>query len=348
VRVFDNPDFASLPAEIERLFEAAGEQDFFNLPGWFDLVSRFGTRPGWQSQLIVDDSAGAAFVLQVNSRTGEIESAVTPYSCRYDAIHRDAAGSVQALARDIASTGSLGPSLVLRGFDPKAQSFDAALHGLRNGGLRAKTFFSWGNWHEAVAGKTFDAYLADRPSELVNTHRRKQKAAQGKIEFDLTRSNDGAAAEAFIADYDRVYRESWKEPEPFPHFIPELIRFAAKQEALRAGVLRIDGEAAAAQFWILWEKKALLFKLAFADKFRAHSPGTLLTMRMLQSLFEQDRPDLLDFGRGDDPYKKLWVSSRSERLGIEAANPRTVRGRIRAGAIILSDWKQRLSRSRAR
>jgi hypothetical protein len=343
VQVYDAPAFASLSGEVGDLFQAAGQRDFFSLPGWFDLVSRFGSRNAWESRLVVDNNAEAALVLQVNAKTGAIEGALTPYSCRYDAICRGDARAVQSLTREFTRADCFRHSLVLGGLDPEAPSFDAMLKGLEQGGTISKTFFCWGTWHEAVQGRSFDEYMAMRPSSLLNTHRRKFRSARSLITFEIVDSSDHGMVESFISVYNRIYQESWKGPEPFPRFIPELVRFAANCGALRAGTLRIDGEPAAGQFWIVWKRRALLFKLAFADKYRAYSPGTLLTMHMLQGIFEQDDPEILDLGRGDDAYKKLWVSARSERWGIEAANPRTMKGRIAAAGIALSGWKQRLA-----
>jgi CelD/BcsL family acetyltransferase involved in cellulose biosynthesis len=115
------------------------------------------------------------------------------------------------------------------------------------------------------------------------------------------------------------------------------------------GVLFIDDEPAAAQFWIVRGGKATIYKLVYAEEFARFSPGTLLTMEMMRRVLEQDSPAQVDFGRGDDAYKKLWLSSRSERWGIEAANPRTLNGLPRSFWILAggvrSAVKRKLSRS---
>jgi CelD/BcsL family acetyltransferase involved in cellulose biosynthesis len=214
----------------------------------------------------------------------------------------------------------------LAGFDPADEEVAVLAGALRKRGLAVQPFFDSGTWYEATAGLSFADYLTNRPAPLRNTWRRKAAKLErlGPSEFSYYDSTEGV--EKAITHYQEVYRNSWKPDEKFPLFIPELIRRAAQLGALRMGIMHIDGRPAAAQFWLVWQSKACIYKLAHHKGLDDYSPGTILTMRMMEWVLNRDKPMEVNFGRGDDPYKKLWLPRRRERWGLAAANPRTLRG----------------------
>ena len=78
---------------------------------------------------------------------------------------------------------------------------------------------------------------------------------------------------------------------------------------LRLGIAEIDGQPVAAQFWTVEGGTAFIHKLAHDERFRKQSPGTLLTAAMFAHVIDVDRVDLVDFGTGDDPYKRDWMDA---------------------------------------
>jgi hypothetical protein len=185
-------------------------------------------------------------------------------------------------------------------------------------------FFAFGNWYEPV--KTdWTAYLAARGGALRSTIKRMSKkfAADGGVLEVVTRPENLAAA---IAAYEEVYAASWKNPEPFPDFMPGLLRTCAEKGSLRLGVAWLNGKAIAAQAWIVSHGRAEIYKVAYDQAFKAYAPGTLLTATLVQHVIETDRVSEIDYLIGDDPYKKTWMSKRRERWGIVAYNLRSLPG----------------------
>jgi len=76
----------------------------------------------------------------------------------------------------------------------------------------------------------------------------------------------------------------------------------------------------AAQYWTVAGRSATVLKLAHDEEEKRLSPGTVLTATAIRHLIEQDGVRELDFGRGDDPYKRSWTGERRQRVGILVAN----------------------------
>ena len=210
------------------------------------------------------------------------------------------------------------PTTVLDALDPAWPGLVPLLAGLRRAGLVALRFDQFGNWHETVPDG-WDTYLAARPGALRETLRRKgNAAAREKVRFEVITGAEGL--EAGLAAYERVYASSWKVPEPYPDFAAALLHRLAPLGRMRLGVLWRGDTPLAAQYWTVAEGNATVLKLAHDDAAKALSPGTLLTGHIIRALLEEGVREL-DFGRGDDPYKRQWAGTRRQRVGVVLANP---------------------------
>ncbi len=208
--------------------------------------------------------------------------------------------------------------------DPESPGYGMLLNELRAIGWIPLTFFCFDNWFLKVRGGWED-YLRQRSANLRSAIKRRSKkfvADGGTLEL----VSDAAGVEAGIAAFAEVYSASWKRPEPYPDFVPALIRLLAANGMLRLGIARLQGRPVAAQLWMVGQGKASIYKVAYHKAFSAYSPGTVLTSFLMRQVIEGDRVEEVDFLIGDDKYKRIWMSDRRERRGIVAYNPRTVFG----------------------
>ncbi|MEO3471556.1 GNAT family N-acetyltransferase [Roseomonas sp. CAU 1739] len=270
-------------------------------------------------------------LLPLRRDQGHIASLVTDYSVAWKPLIAPAAGT-GALREAGASLGRalrFGPPVLLEALDAEQPGLAPLLEGFRAARMLTLRFSSFGNWHEALQpDMRWDAYLGARPAALRNTIARKLARAERHFAWELV-STPGQALETGIAAYVAVRATSWKPDEPFPDFDAALLRVLAGAGALRLGVLResAGGRAVAAQYWVLDHGgeanglRATVLKLAHDDAARSSSPGTVLTALMIRHLIEQDAVRSLDFGRGDDAYKRLWVARRRGRVGYVLADP---------------------------
>jgi hypothetical protein len=334
--------FAELPEVPRSLFEVAGDDCFFNGLPWFNTFVSHALDEGDRVRIYCADSmagseaqfsALAMVQRAVNSgfwKPRKLASLSNYYTSLFNAVGNqpDTSRAAKLLARAIAKDTPRWDEVELKPLDVGSPFFSALVKGMESEGFVVQTYFCFGNWYLRVEGRSFTEYLESLPSILKNTLGRKRKKLEksGRARIEIVTGGD--SLEAGIAAYTRVYQASWKVSEPYPKFVPELIRTCARLRALRLGIMTVDGEPAAAQFWICQHGKALIYKLAYDERFADLSVGTILTSALMQQVIDVDKVAEVDYLTGDDAYKKDWMSHRRERWGILAMNPRTVRGAL--------------------
>lgn len=163
-----------------------------------------------------------------------------------------------------------------------------------------------------TGGRSFADWWAARPGALRSTVQRKGK--KGLVTITITdRFSDSG-----WDDYEHVYRNSWKPAEATPAFLREWARSASDDGTLRLGIATIAAEPVAAQFWTCDHGTAYIHKLAHVAGHDALSPGTLLTHAMFAHAFDVDHVARIDFGTGDDGYKRDWMEASAPLLTLHA------------------------------
>ncbi|MBW4033894.1 MAG: GNAT family N-acetyltransferase [Proteobacteria bacterium] len=292
--------------------------DLFASHLWFDLLARTAVPPGLTPGCVV--TADAA--IPVWCRQGRVVAGLSsPYSLAFT----PRLGATPAAAgRTFARIARRHATLRLDALDPAQPGLAPFLDAITSSGIIVQRFSHFGDWQAPVETDRFDAWLAARPGSLRSTIARKLKRARGATSFSFIDSEAGLAAG--ISAFEQVYAVSWKQPEPFAAFNAACMRSLADAGLLRLGVLATASGPIAAQYWAVSGGCAMLLKLAHDEAHTALSPGTVLTAQMLAAILARDRPTRLDFGRGDDPYKRLWVDQRHERIGALLINPRRPAG----------------------
>ncbi len=180
-----------------------------------------------------------------------------------------------------------------------------------------------------VQGRRYADYLAGRPGQLRTTLKRKASKVTVTIETEFS--------PASWAAYETIYASSWKSEEGSPAFLREFAQAEAAAGRMRLGLAHADGQPVAAQFWTVEHGTAFIHKLAHTEASKPLSPGTTLSAALFQHVIDRDHVTLVDFGTGDDGYKRDWMESVRPRYRLELLRPgypgnwpRIAKARLRA------------------
>jgi CelD/BcsL family acetyltransferase involved in cellulose biosynthesis len=164
-----------------------------------------------------------------------------------------------------------------------------------------------------VDGRSYEQYLATRPGKLRTTLKRKS----GKVETRVLTQFD----ENIWAAYEAIYAESWKPEEGSPAFLRAFAEAEGTAGRLRLAVAHAGGEAIAAQMWTVEGGTAFIHKLAHRESAKPLSPGTVLSAALFRHVIDEDKVTTIDFGTGNDGYKRDWMESVRSRYRLALYRP---------------------------
>lgn len=322
VSVVTLTDGNQLPQDALDLLSAAEQVSMQCGHPWYSiLVQEVFPTPGQVQWMVLREAGRCTAVWPL--LTGSLAGALSNY---YTALYQPAHAAfvtptgLKELAKALRTQRAGRGKLVFGPMDPETPEFMAMETALRASGYRTYRFFRFGNWYLPCAGVHWEQYFSDRKGAVRSTVRRMAKklsADGGTLEIIF----GGPRLQAGIDAYEHAYSSSWKQTEPYPGFIRALITTAAERGWLRLGVAWLDGQAIAAQLWIVAHGRAEIFKVAYNEAFKAYTAGTLLTAMLMEHVLDQDKVKEVDYLIGDDAYKKTWMSDRRERWGLVAYDP---------------------------
>lgn len=164
-----------------------------------------------------------------------------------------------------------------------------------------------------VGGRTYADYLASRPGQLRTTLKR--KAAKVAVQIERTFNPQSWAA------YESIYAQSWKPHEGNPAFLRAFAEAEGQAGRLRMGLALADDHPVAAQFWTVENGTAFIHKLAHTEQSKPLSPGTTLSAALFAEVIDRDQVSLIDFGTGDDGYKRDWMEQIRPRFELQMYRP---------------------------
>jgi len=324
-----------LPPEIKSRWSYPEQAGFLTSLDWFRTLAATGIAEDFEPRIYVvltnEDAVAAAIACCFRRGERTLRSLTTFYSTEFDVHAPYSAVGIDriadAFAAYVASERPAWSALDLRYFRSESPFKAALSRSLEQHGFSVQEFFQYETWFESIRNADYKAYFAARPSQLRNTVTRREKKLkrEHQCEIRIGRTDD-AATEALVRDFITVYSGSWKQPEPFPNFIPALTRAAASCGVLRLGVLYVDQVPAAAQLWLTTANRTTIYKLAYDEKYREQSVGSILSAELFRIAIDEDKVAEIDYGIGSEPYKRDWMTAVRRIVGIEAYNRRTLRG----------------------
>jgi CelD/BcsL family acetyltransferase involved in cellulose biosynthesis len=169
---------------------------------------------------------------------------------------------------------------------------------------------------------SFEEYLGKFSAKTRQTLKYKvrklEKACGGKLSVECVRRP--SEVDRFLERAERVSRRSWQGTRLDQVIQAETlgprIRAFAEAGMLRSYVLSSGEEPIAFVLGVQADGVYDYEHPAYDPAYAAHHPGTVLLYRLLEDLFAHDRPELFDFGYGENEYKRIFSNLTEDAANV--------------------------------
>ena len=295
---------------------AAGFAAPFDRTEWFDLLAAHGFAGEGRIDARGAANGTAAWLPLRIERPGRLAGLTNWYSFAirpHFSGGGDHGDALRALFRDLRSQTARLTLYPIRDED-RADIASA----LRDAGWWVKANPAGDRHWLDLSGLDHDSWWASRPGALRSTVQRKAK--KGIVAIELLATFDPGS----WAAYEQIYAASWKPEEGHPALLRAFAEMESARGTFRMGIARIEGAPVAAQFWTVEDGTAFIHKLAHVEDSLKASPGTLLSAALFRHVIAVDGVKRVDFGTGNDAYKRDWMNRHDPLWRIEAFNPSRV------------------------
>ena len=292
---------------------AAGFASPFDRGEWFDLLEAHGFAGAGRVDACGGSKDTAAWLPLRREGPGRFAGLTNWYSFSIRPLFSGSGDRAAALA-DL--FGKLRQQAARLSLYPVPDADRAAIaDALRTAGWWVKALPAGDRHWLDLSDMDHDGWWDSRPGALKNTVKRKAK--KGVVDIALFDTFD---ADAWAA-YEQIYAASWKPEEGHPALLRAFAETESARGTFRMGLARIAGEPVAAQYWTVEDGTAFIHKLAHVEDSLKASPGTLLSAALFRHVIEADGVRRVDFGTGNDAYKRDWMNRHEPLWRIEAFNP---------------------------
>lgn len=288
----------------------------FDALEWYALLEKHGSRPVLAEVL----EGGTRLVLPLSDKgDGEGMSSLRhPFAFVWQPLALSGETSDAALVAAARALRSRTHRIVLEALSEENATGQRLAAAFREGGWIAKLDHSDENHVLETGGRSFGEYWASRPGPLRTTVKRKAN----KVEITIVADFDPS----IWAEYRHIYDLSWKTREADIALLEDFARQEGDAGRLRLGIARHGDTPVAAQLWTIQDGTAYIHKLAHDEAFRHLSAGTTLSAALFEHVIDQDGVQLIDFGTGNDAYKRDWMEHVRVRHTLTCVDPWQWRG----------------------